>query len=168
LGVAVAMLITIRRDWRPLLRAAPAGIVVVLCGLVALGLYNRAITGNPLLMPHVVYDRQYLPGGNFIWDSIRPMHYRNPEQQYVFGVLFLRPRRAVRTAGGLLDEWDKKLRVSGYAAFGAPASGVAASMWPLFYVLLWSVPAVGRANRQLVIIAAIFILAPLVNAGWLL
>src|SRR6185436_15148421 len=44
----------------------------------------------------------------------------------------------------------------------------ASSMWPLLWALLWAVPAVVRANRQLAIIAAVFLFAPLVNAGWLL
>lgn len=164
LGVAIAM----ARNWRPLLRVAPACIIVVLCGTAALGAYDRAITGNPLLMPHVVYDRQYLPAGNFLWDPIRPMHYRHAEQQQVLGVLFVRQRRHFETMRGLLDDWDRKLRVSGYAVFGAPTTGFAESLWPLFYVLLWSVPAVVREKWRLVVVAAVFTMAPLVNAGWLL
>jgi hypothetical protein len=45
----------------------------------ALAWYNRAVTGEPLLLPHVAYQQQYFIAPNFLWGPIRPEPaYRHP------------------------------------------------------------------------------------------
>ena len=45
-----------------------------------MGYYNWRVTGNPLLMPHVLNTRTYHTTGLFLWDHKKPeMHYRNEQ-----------------------------------------------------------------------------------------
>ena len=70
---------------RPPLRArlqnvlAPLGLVLVLTAAF-MGYYNWRLTGNPLLLSHVLNTRTYHTTGLFLWDHKKPeMHYRNPQ-----------------------------------------------------------------------------------------
>lgn len=56
---------------------APLSLVVVLTGAF-MGYYNWRLTGNPLLLPHVLNTRTYHTTGLFLWNHKKPeMHYRN-------------------------------------------------------------------------------------------
>jgi hypothetical protein len=45
-----------------------------------MGYYNWRLTGNPLLLPHVLNTRTYHTTGLFLWDHKKPeMHYRNQQ-----------------------------------------------------------------------------------------
>jgi len=58
---------------------APLLIVLVLTAAF-MGYYNLRLTGNPLLLPHVLNSRTYISMGLFLWDHPRPpLHYRNPQ-----------------------------------------------------------------------------------------
>jgi hypothetical protein len=58
---------------------APLGLVLVLTAAF-MGYYNWRLTGNPLLMPHVLNTRTYHTTGLFLWDHKKPeMHYRNQQ-----------------------------------------------------------------------------------------
>ena len=58
---------------------APLAVVVVLSA-VFMGYYNWRLTGNPLLLPHVLNTRTYHTTGLFLWDHKKPeMHYRNQQ-----------------------------------------------------------------------------------------
>src|SRR6266852_1172539 len=70
---------------RQLLRArlqnvlAPLVFVLVLTAAF-MGYYNWRLTGNPLLLPHVLNTRTYHTTGLFLWDHKKPeMRYRNPQ-----------------------------------------------------------------------------------------
>jgi hypothetical protein len=70
---------------RPPLRArlqnvlAPLVFVLVLTAAF-MGYYNRRLTGNPLLLPHVLNTHTYHTTGLFLWDHKKPeMHYRNQQ-----------------------------------------------------------------------------------------
>jgi hypothetical protein len=70
---------------RPPLRArlqnvlAPLALVLVLTAAF-MGYYNWRLTGNPLLLPHVLNTRMYHTTGLFLWDHKKPeMHYRNKQ-----------------------------------------------------------------------------------------
>jgi hypothetical protein len=70
---------------RPPLRArlqnvlAPLALVLVLTAAF-MGYYNWRLTGNSLLLPHVLNTRTYHTTGLFLWDHKKPeMHYRNQQ-----------------------------------------------------------------------------------------
>jgi hypothetical protein len=58
---------------------APLALVLVLsAGFMCY--YNWRLTGNPLLLPHVLNTRTYHTTGLFLWDHKKPeMHYRNQQ-----------------------------------------------------------------------------------------
>jgi hypothetical protein len=58
---------------------APVTLVLVLAAAF-MGYYNWRLTGNPLLLPHVLNTRTYHTTGLFLWDHKKPeMHYRNQQ-----------------------------------------------------------------------------------------
>jgi hypothetical protein len=58
---------------------APLALVLVLTAGF-MGYYNWRLTGNPLLMPHVLNTRTYHTTGLFLWDHKKAeMHYRNQQ-----------------------------------------------------------------------------------------
>jgi hypothetical protein len=58
---------------------APLVVVLVLTAAF-MGYYNWRLTGNPLLLPHVLNTRTYHTTGLFLWDHKKPeMHYRNEQ-----------------------------------------------------------------------------------------
>jgi hypothetical protein len=58
---------------------APLAFVLVLSAAF-MGYYNWRLTGNPLLLPHVLNTRTYHTTGLFLWDHKKPeMHYRNQQ-----------------------------------------------------------------------------------------
>jgi hypothetical protein len=58
---------------------APLTLVLVLIAAF-MGYYNWRVTGNALLMPHVLNTRTYNSTGLFLWDHKKPeMHYRNQQ-----------------------------------------------------------------------------------------
>jgi hypothetical protein len=57
----------------------PLALVLVLTAAF-MGYYNWRLTGNPLLLPHVLNTRTYHTTGLFLWDRKKPeMHYRNQQ-----------------------------------------------------------------------------------------
>jgi len=58
---------------------APLALVLVLTAAF-MGYYNWRLTGNALLMPHVLNSRAYNTAGLFLWDHKKPeMRYRNQQ-----------------------------------------------------------------------------------------
>jgi hypothetical protein len=58
---------------------APLGIVLVFTA-AWMGYYNWRLTGNPMLMPHVLNTRTYHTSPLFLWERAQPaMHYRNQQ-----------------------------------------------------------------------------------------
>jgi hypothetical protein len=47
--------------------------------------YNRRLTGNPLLLPHVLYTENYYTSPSFLWQDLKPpLHYRNAQFEGLF------------------------------------------------------------------------------------
>ena len=149
-------------------RVTPIGIAIVIAGLALIGWNNRSITGNPFVLPYSVYERQYDPAPNFLWEKARPMpHYRNAEMAFVYRVVYLGQYKRVHAPGGLLDETLKKIDVIDRAVFG-PSN--LPNPRPLFYVLLLGgAAAIGaeRNARLLALILLIFAFAPFSVIWWL-
>jgi hypothetical protein len=158
---------------RSFLRVAPAGLLIVLAGLAFVAFNNWSITGNPVVLPYSVYERQYDPAPNFIWEKARPMpHYRNAEMAFVYRVTYLGQYKRVHAPGGLVDETLKKLDVIERAVFGSAAAPIFANAWPLFLVLIlvWGAAALGGAAvtlRLLTLVLLLFAFAPFSIIWWL-
>ena len=149
-------------------RVTPIGIAILLAGLALIAWNNRSITGNPFVLPYSVYERQYDPAPNFLWERARPMpHYRNAEMAFVYRVVYLGQYKRVHAPGGLLDETLKKIDVIDRAVFG-PSN--LPNPRPLFYLLLlWGAAALSgdiRA-RLLALVLLIFAFAPFSVIWWL-
>jgi hypothetical protein len=57
--------------------------LIVLLGFMAF--YNWRVTGNALLFPHTLHDRQYLGGSNFVWaSSTGSRHYINHQFEVMY------------------------------------------------------------------------------------
>ena len=70
-----------RHSLRGRLQSVVTPLVVVLILTAAfMGYHNWRLTGNPLLLPHVLNTRTYHTTGLFLWDHKKPeMHYRNAQ-----------------------------------------------------------------------------------------
>jgi len=80
---AVALLVWLWKKTEVRLRVklrqvvAPVAGVLVLLGAFML-FYNRRLTGDPWLLPHVLNTRTYLPASPFVWGApVQPRRYRN-------------------------------------------------------------------------------------------
>lgn len=108
------------------------------CVLAAAGAllayYNWRGTGNPLLMPYVVNDRDYLSTPNFVWQEMgAPIHYRNPQFDAAFNgwcrFLWTRDRLTLSWNGirwGLMRKLDL---LQGFYLPGVMGLAVLATLW---------------------------------------
>ena len=149
-------------------RVTPVGIAIVLAGLALIAWNNRSITGNPLVLPYSVYERQYDPAPNFLWGKARPMpHYRNAEMAFFYRIAYLGQYKRVHAPGGLLDETLKKIDVIDRAVFG-PAN--LRNPRPLFLLLLMAAIPLLREDKKarlITIILLIFAFAPFSIIWWM-
>jgi hypothetical protein len=149
-------------------RVTPAGVAIILAGLSLIALNNRSITGNPLVLPYSVYERQYDPAPNFLWEKARPMpHYRNLEMATVYRITYFGQYQRVHAPGGLLDETLKKIDVIDIATFGTDAIP---NPRPLFWLLLLAAIPLLREDRNarlLALVLLIFAFAPFSIIWWM-
>ncbi len=150
------------------LRAALAAALVIALGLAGLGAWNRAVTGDPLRMPYVEYERQYAGVPLFIVQTPRAQPAANREMETTNRIYLGQYHRAREHP---MVELQKKL--SGYAkfTFGFPASPLLARVWPLFLVSLiglWRLLRGEAAARWLALVAGVVAGALLLITGWIL
>ena len=149
-------------------RVTPAGVAIVLAGLACIAANNYSITGNPLVLPYSVYERQYDPAPNFIWEKGRPMpHYRNAEMAFIYRVVYFGQYKRVHSPGGLLDETLKKIDVIDRAFFGPENLP---NPRPLFLLLLVAAIPLLREDRNarlLALVLLIFAFAPFSIIWWM-
>ncbi len=79
-GVLVRSLVPTRKHSRQLAGRVVLPILSCLTiGAAAFAWYNRAVTGDAFLLPHVAYERQYFIAPNFLWTGIHSQPtYRHP------------------------------------------------------------------------------------------
>ncbi len=66
--------------------------LVVACGAIALGAYNRAITGSPFETPYALNEQQYQESPPFIFMPLRPkLTYSSPVVQFYYEINEMRP-----------------------------------------------------------------------------
>jgi hypothetical protein len=169
-AVAMLAIVLIAGNVRAMLAASPAGLLVIVIALAMLGLYNRSITGSATTLPYLVYERQYDPVPNFLWEQPRPMpKYRNPEMAYVYRVAYWGHYRRLFEPGGFSAEVLKKIDVIRFTLFGTPAKPFD-SAWLLLPLPLIALPRVLRRNataRMLSLALVIFAFAPFSITWWL-
>lgn len=92
---------------RPLLPVLIIGVAT----LAMMGVYNRAVTGDPLTFPYLEYESRYGTGAFFIWESPGALpEYRHPEFRR-FYEWFAEVQWRHRTVGGFSTASLSKLRV---------------------------------------------------------
>ncbi|HEV2721207.1 MAG TPA: hypothetical protein VG323_14390, partial [Thermoanaerobaculia bacterium] len=140
-----------------LLKAVPIAAV----GLVPLLICNRAVTGNPLVMPYMIYEQRYDPMPNFLWERPRRVAPEpNLEMATVYRVHFGLWRR-LHQPGGLRAEIARKIDVIVSAVFGPPLL--------ILFVPLAALPRVLKRDpraRRFGLVLLIFAFAPFSIIWW--
>ena len=91
--------------------AAPVAVVVALT-VVWMGYYNFRLTGDPLLMPHVLNTRTYHSAQPFLWQKPLPaLHYRNQQFEEFYNE-WERENYNRGAADALRVTWEKIFRGS--------------------------------------------------------
>jgi len=87
-----------------------AAVGILAIGAFATGWYNRSITGDPFVLPHVAYDRQYTPVPNFRFESERaePPRYGNAEMAFAYRSTYVSHYRRLMSPGGLWRELERR------------------------------------------------------------
>jgi hypothetical protein len=117
--------------------------------------YNWRLTGDPFLLPRLVYYRQYFTVSPFIWGKVQPaIHYANPQFEAYFNA-WLR-HQSDRTLTGLARiEW-KRLKELGAFFVGG-----------LLAIPFLSLPCLIRNRRvRLVLFQLIFCIFGLLIISW--
>lgn len=171
IAVAVAFSIYAWRAWPGVLRRSAAALCILIAGGAAILVYNRAVTGDPLLLPHTAYDRQYTPAPNFIWEGPKqPPPFPNAEMAMAFKSVYMTHDRLRREPGGELRALDKKLDVLRWSLFPRTTPGSLVERASLLlYAPLFFLPRVlrtRRRNRPLLAIVLLFLAAPFMTAWW--
>ncbi|MDQ3280861.1 MAG: hypothetical protein M3Q69_05550 [Acidobacteriota bacterium] len=169
-AIAIALSIFAPRAWPNVLRHSVAALLILTAGAASILIYNRAVTGNALLLPHALYDRTYTPAPNFVWEPQKPpVVFPNEEMAMAFRSVYLAHDRLRRMPGGELRALRAKFDVARWTLFprtsGNSAVGLASL---LLYIPLLTAPHMLRRkrNRALVLVLAIFLIAPLITAWW--
>src|SRR5438132_1279760 len=153
---------------QPIVRVAPAGLVVVAAGLGFIAFHNHVITGNAFLLPFSLYEQRYDPVPTFIWQKARPIpHYGNAELAHVYEDQYLAHYREVHARGGLVKATLEKIRVIDNALFG-PTN--LPNPRPLFLLLLIAAVPLLREDhnsRLPALVLLLFAFAPLSIGGWM-
>jgi len=133
--------VTFRRVVAPL-----ALLVVLLAGFMAY--YNWRLTGNALLMPHVLNTRTYQTTGLFLWQPQEPpLHYHNPQMEFFYNS-WARDQYS-RTWEGVISASQEKLENYAEVYF-----------WPGALPLLFCLPLLFR-DRRMRLLLVTFLLSAL-------
>ncbi len=90
--VAVSLLVWLLSERSPALSITGRRVLLPLLGILAftlvfMGYYNWRVTGNALLIPHVLYMREYINYPVFVWQRVNPpLRYSNPQFDRFFNI----------------------------------------------------------------------------------
>ena len=90
--VAVSLLVWLLSERSPALSITGRRVLLPLLGILAFtlvftGYYNWRVTGNALLVPHVLYVREYINYPVFVWQRVNPpLRYANPQFDRFFNI----------------------------------------------------------------------------------
>jgi hypothetical protein len=92
-------------------RSVAPTLIIGVATLAMMGIYNRAVTGDPFTFPYLEYESQYSTGAVFIWEAPDPLpEYRHQEFRG-FYESYADVQRRHRTVGGFLEASLTKVRV---------------------------------------------------------
>jgi len=143
LPIAIGLVIGIIRADRPTRRAACVRLllpclVMLAIVLLAMGYYNRRVTGSALLSPYVLHESLYNRTPHFVFQSLRlPIVYQQKERAELHGRW--EP-----------SHWLRQRSFMGFASAASERLGVLLATWldpPLLGALLVALPAVLRRSR---------------------
>jgi hypothetical protein len=113
----------------------PLAIVLILT-TAFMGYYNWRLTGNALVMPHVLNTRTYHTAPLFLWEHPKPeMHYRNPQFEDFYNG-WERDNYHTNRTDALRVSWEKLFR------------GGITYLWPGLLLALPALPFVLRDPRM--------------------
>ncbi len=170
IGIAVLVLIAKPRRVPAIVRASPAAIAILIAGALFIGIYDRAVTGNPFVLPHALYDWTHNPAPNFIWQTkLRARSFDNEEFR-LSSQPYITHHQRLHAPGGIRRSIGDKLVLMGLTVAAPEASMpvVSAGRLLLFLPLLM-LPGVLRRRAFLAPLAAlaVFLFAPLTTSWWL-
>ena len=90
--VAVSLLVWLLSERSPVLSITGWRVLFPLLGILAftlvfMGYYNWRVTGNALLVPHALYEREYINNPVFVWQKATPpLKYANPQFDSFFNI----------------------------------------------------------------------------------
>jgi hypothetical protein len=136
-----------RPTWREQLRLlVPLAVGLILAAGLTLG-YWAAVTGNPLVMPYLVYERQYAPAPLFWWGTLQeptePERFfglRHYVRYSTGGVYFAQRQSFAVWAGVAVEKWQDL-----WSYFGNP-------LLPLLFA---AIPVLSRSGRMRAFLAGI-------------
>ncbi len=133
----------------PLLCRAAPSLPILLAALGAVAYVDHRVTGDPLTMPHTLYDRQYNPRPDFVFLPLRPEPaYRHAMMRDLFSGFYLEEWRATRR-DPLSAALERLSEVYNFL-FG---------LWPaLIPALVWPYALRSRQERAAVLLLAVFLL----------
>ncbi len=90
--VAVSLIVWLLSERSPVLSITGRRVLLPLLGILAftlvfMGYYNWRVTGNVLLVPHALYEREYINNPVFVWQKAAPpLKYANPQFDSFFNI----------------------------------------------------------------------------------
>jgi hypothetical protein len=121
---------------------APLGIMLILTAAF-MGYYNWRLTGNALLLPHVLNTRTYHTSPMFLWQHPKPeLHYRNPQFEDFYNG-WERENYHTNRADALRVSWEKAFRC-GITYF-----------WPGLLLALPALPFLFRDRKMRLLLIAV-------------
>jgi len=94
-------------------------LAVAIPALLPLAIYNHAITGSPFTLPYSLYEEQYDPVPNFLWETPRAIHtWPNAEMTFQYQKVYASYYRREMAPGGLADAIAKKFEVIRTTLYG--------------------------------------------------
>ena len=140
LPVAVCLLVWLAGSpaglrWQRTIRVALPLLAIGGSGLVAMGVYNQQVTGDPLLMPYRLHDRTYSQSSLVVWRELpEPPQYNHPRMEQFYRQWGRDRQQHLRTASGYLQNLHRKLNL----LWNFLPIGMGWSLIPLFF--LWRYP----------------------------
>lgn len=172
-GVALMLLVTLRRRIVSLAVVSTGAAVVLAAALGLVALHNHAVTGKVTTLPHDEFDRQYQVVPNFLWGSPRQEpRYLTAEMREAYAATYRSYYDRIGEPGGTLEVLiiSKLTRMQEFLfpRRQIDRAGVVEGIYPLFFaplvVLPWSLR---RARtRRLLFVFLVAMIAPFAMTWW--
>jgi hypothetical protein len=161
-GFVIAVIACAFAIRRPRYLAIALAIAVV--GLAFTAWYDRAVTGDPLLLPYNAYNARYLSAPNFIWQKpFPPRSYPTFEMETRYGIFRRYYERSRHPSDFLIGSWVRLKEMLGTALPSSRRPSWLNTLQPFAAVpLLFAV----RRNRQVVAATILFVAAMLSITWW--